>query len=315
MLRWAIETGIKFRLLVVALAAGVLALGVIQLQSTRVDALPEFNPPYVEIQTEALGLSAAEVEQLITVPLEADLLNGVAFLDEIRSDSVPGLSSVVMIFEPGTDLYRARQLVAEKMTQSHALPNVSKPPVMLEPLSSSSRAMALGMSSDRLSLIEQSVLARWTIRPRLMGVPGVSNVVGVRAAGSPAAGAGRPGPAERPRRRAERGDQDNRQRHLGLPADLPGGLDPGHRRLHRHPEPAAVGAERLADRGRGLARPGRGRGPPRAAPRRRRHRRRGPPAAHRRRHRGRRERSDDRHREVAGREHARGHPRRRGGAA
>jgi Cu/Ag efflux pump CusA len=176
MLRWAIETGIKFRLLVVALAAAVLALGVIQLQGTRVDALPEFSPPYVEIQTEALGLSAAEVEQLITVPLEADLLNGVAFLDEIRSDSVPGLSSVVMIFEPGTDLYRARQLVAEKMTQSHALPNVSKPPVMLEPLSSSSRAMALGLSSDRLSLIEQSVLARWTIRPRLMGVPGVSNV-------------------------------------------------------------------------------------------------------------------------------------------
>jgi Cu/Ag efflux pump CusA len=176
MLRWAVETGIKFRLLVLALATGVIALGVIQLQATRVDALPEFGPPYVEIQTEALGLSAAEVEQLITVPLEADLLNGVAFLDEIRSDSVPGLSSVVLVFEPGTDLYRARQLVAEKMTQSHALPNVSKPPVMLEPLSSSSRAMALGMSSDRLSLIEQSVLARWTIRPRLMGVPGVSNV-------------------------------------------------------------------------------------------------------------------------------------------
>ena len=82
MLRWAIETGIKFRLIAVALAAGVLALGVIQLQSTRVDALPEFTPPYVEIQTEALGLSADEVEQLITVPLEADLLNGVALLDD-----------------------------------------------------------------------------------------------------------------------------------------------------------------------------------------------------------------------------------------
>jgi Cu/Ag efflux pump CusA len=176
MLRWAVETSVKFRLLVAALAAGLLALGVIQLQNARVDALPEFDPPYIEIQTEALGLSAAEVEQLITVPLEADLLNGVAFLDSIRSDSVPGLSSVVMIFEPGTDLYRARQLVAERMTQAHALPNVSKPPVMLEPVSSSSRAMVLGMSSARLSLIEQSVLARWTIRPRLLGVPGVSNV-------------------------------------------------------------------------------------------------------------------------------------------
>jgi Putative silver efflux pump len=176
MLRWAVETSVKFRLLAVALAAGVLALGVIQLQGSRVDALPEFSPPYIEVQTEALGLSAAEVEQLITVPLEADLLNGVAFLDEIRSDSVPGLSSIVMVFEPGTDLYQARQVVAERMTQAHALPNVSKPPVMLEPVSSSSRAMVLGMSSESLSLIEQSVLSRWTIRPRLMGVPGVSNV-------------------------------------------------------------------------------------------------------------------------------------------
>lgn len=176
MLRWAVETGVRFRLLVVALAAGVLVLGILLVRERPVDALPEFGPPYIEIQTEALGLSAEEVEQLITVPLEQDLLNGVAFLDEIRSDSVPGLSSIVMIFEPGTDLYRARQLVAERMTQAHALPNVSRPPVMLEPVSSSSRAMVLGMSSDRLSLVEQSVLARWTLRPRLMGVPGVSNV-------------------------------------------------------------------------------------------------------------------------------------------
>jgi Cu/Ag efflux pump CusA len=176
MLGWAAQTSQRFRILAVALAVGVLALGVIWLQGARVEVLPEFSPPYVEIQTEALGLSAAEVEQLITVPLEADLLNGVAFLDQIRSESVLGLSSIVMVFEPGTDLYQARQLVAERMTQAHALPNVSKPPVMLEPVSSSSRAMVLGVSSEKLSLIDQSVLARWTIRPRLMGVPGVSNV-------------------------------------------------------------------------------------------------------------------------------------------
>lgn len=176
MLRWAGQTSQRFRLLVVALAVGVLALAVIQTRGSRLDVLPEFSPPYVEVQTEALGLSAAEVEQLITVPLEADLLNGVAFVDQIRSRSVLGLSSIVMVFEPGTDLYRARQLVAERMTQAHALPNVSKPPVMLEPVSSSSRAMVLGVTAEKMSLIEQSVLARWTIRPRLMGVPGVSNV-------------------------------------------------------------------------------------------------------------------------------------------
>ncbi len=176
MLRWIMESLLKFRLLVAVLSCGLLVAGFMELRNHDLDVLPEFSPPYIEIQTEALGLSAAEVEQLITVPLEADLLNGVAFLDEIRSDSVPGLSSVVMLFEPGTDLYRARQLVAERMTQAHALPNVSKPPVMLEPVSSSSRTMVLQLSSDSMSLIDQSVLARWTIRPRLMGVSGVSNV-------------------------------------------------------------------------------------------------------------------------------------------
>ena len=176
MLRWVIESCLKFRLLVAVIASGLLVVGFLEVKNADIDVLPEFSPPYVEIQTEALGLSAAEVEQLITVPLEADLLNGVAFLDEIRSDSIPGLSSVVMVFEPGTDLYQARQLVAERMTQAHALPNVSKPPVMLEPVSSSSRTMVLELSSDSVSLIDQSVLARWTIRPRLMGVPGVSNV-------------------------------------------------------------------------------------------------------------------------------------------
>ena len=113
--------------------------------------MPEFAPAHVEIQTEALGLSAAEVEQLITSPMEADLLNGVAWLDEIRSKSVPGLSSIKLVFEPGTDLLRARQLVAERMTQAHALPNVSAPPLIMQPLSSTSRVLMVRMSSKELS--------------------------------------------------------------------------------------------------------------------------------------------------------------------
>jgi Cu/Ag efflux pump CusA len=153
-----------------------MALGIVSLRSTPVDVLPEFTPPYAEIQTEALGLSAEEVEQLITVPLEADLLNGVEGVEVIRSQSLPGLSSIVLVFEPGTDIYRARQLVEERLTQAHALPNVSKPPTLLQPLSSSSRVLMVGLSSDELSIIEQSVIARWTIRPVLMGVPGVANV-------------------------------------------------------------------------------------------------------------------------------------------
>ena len=167
---------LRSRGVVVVVAAALLVLGATQLRDLPVDALPEFSPPTVEIQTEALGLSAAEVEQLITVPLEQDLLNGVARLDTIRSESIPGLSRVELIFEPGTDLLRARQVVQERLTQAHALPQVSKPPQMLQPLSSTSRVMMIGLSSEELTPIELSVLARWTIRPRLMGAPGVANV-------------------------------------------------------------------------------------------------------------------------------------------
>lgn len=173
---WLVRWSLKFRLIVLATAAGILALGLTSLPSMPVDNLPEFSPPHVEIQTEALGLSAVEVEQLITSPMEADLLNGVAWLDEIRSVSVPGLSSIEMVFEPGTDVLRARQLVAERLTQAYALPNVSTPPVLMQPLSSTSRVMMVQLTSEEVSAIEMSVLARWDIKPALMGVPGVANV-------------------------------------------------------------------------------------------------------------------------------------------
>lgn len=175
-MRAIVGWSLRFRLVVLGVAAGAMLLGMAQLSRLSIDTLPEFGPPYVEIQTEALGLSAQEVEELITVPLEADLLHGVAFLDEIHSQSVPGLSSIVLYFDPGTDVFRARQVVAERLTQAHALPNVSKPPAMLQPLSSASRIMMVGLSSDELSLIDMSVLARWTIRPRLLSVSGVANV-------------------------------------------------------------------------------------------------------------------------------------------
>src|SRR5215213_7835476 len=163
-------------MLVVAVAVGVIAAGILQLRDAPADVLPEFAPPYVEVQTEALGLSAEEVEQLVTVPLEADLLNGTKGVTVLRSQSVPGASSIVLVFEPGTDISEARQLVQEQLTQAHANPNVSQPPQMLQPLSSESRVMLIGLSPKSMSPIEASVLARWTIRPRLLGVDGVANV-------------------------------------------------------------------------------------------------------------------------------------------
>src|SRR5215218_5672925 len=176
MMRWIVESSLRYRLVVVGIAVLIMLVGVRQLSEMPVNVLPEFTPTMVEIQTEALGLSAPEVEQLITVPMEQDLLNGVPWLDDIRSEAVPGLSRIQLIFEPGTDLLRARQVVQERMTQAVALPQVSAPPLMVQPLSSLSRVMMARLSSDEVSPIDMSVIAHWTIRPRLLGVPRVANV-------------------------------------------------------------------------------------------------------------------------------------------
>src|ERR671924_2106872 len=104
-----VRASLRFRLLVLGIALGVMVVGITQLRDAPADVLPEFTPPYVEIQTEALGLSANEVEELITAPMEADLLNGVEGVDVIRSKSVPGMSSIVLVFQRGTDIFKARQ--------------------------------------------------------------------------------------------------------------------------------------------------------------------------------------------------------------
>ncbi|HVD89137.1 MAG TPA: efflux RND transporter permease subunit, partial [Jatrophihabitantaceae bacterium] len=176
MIRGLVLLSMKFRVLVVGAAVLVLGLGITQVRNASVDVLPEFAPPQVEIQAEALGLSAAEVEQLITVPLEQDLLNGIPWLDQIRSESVPGLSSIDVIFQRGTNILTARQFVSEHLSQAHALPQVGTPPVMVQPVSSLSRVMMIGLGAKDLSLIDLSILARWKIRPRLLGLPGVANV-------------------------------------------------------------------------------------------------------------------------------------------
>jgi CzcA family heavy metal efflux pump len=175
MMRRIVESSLRLRVLVIAVAAAIMVVGVAKLQRMPVDVLPEFAPPYVEIQTEALGLSAQEVEDLVTLNVE-ELLAGVPWLQTMRSSSVPGLSSVVMVFEPGTNLMRARQMVQERLTLAYALPNVSKPPIMIQPLSATSRVALIGVSSKEKSLIDLSVLTRWTIKPRLLGVAGVANV-------------------------------------------------------------------------------------------------------------------------------------------
>ena len=176
MVGWLVDSAVRMRRLVAAGVVGLLALGLTQLDDATLDVYPEFEPPAVQVQTEALGLSAEEVEELITTPLEQDLLNGIPWLDTIESQSMPGLSAIDLTFEEGTDLYLARQMVAERMTQAAALPNVGTPPVMVQPTASTSRVAMVAMRSDEVSLVEMSVLARWQLRPRLMAIPGVSQV-------------------------------------------------------------------------------------------------------------------------------------------
>jgi Cu/Ag efflux pump CusA len=176
MMKWLIAVSLRQRVLVLALAAVLVVFGIRAVNTIPLDVFPEFAPPLVEIQTEAPGLSTEEVESLISVPLE-NALNGVAWLKTLRSKSVLGLSSVVCIFKEGTDLMRARQLVQERVaTVTPRLPTVAHAPVLLSPLSSTSRAMKIGVSSKTLSQMDLSELALWTIRPRLMAVPGVANV-------------------------------------------------------------------------------------------------------------------------------------------
>jgi CzcA family heavy metal efflux pump len=176
MMRWIVASSLKFRFLVVGIAAATMVFGLTQLGNTPLDAFPEFAPERVEIQTPCLGLTAEEVEALVSVPME-QALNGVPGLDVMRSRSIPDLSSIELLFKPGTDLLTARQLVQERIaTVIPTLPTWAAPPVMMAPVSTTGRVLKIGVSSDSQSLEDLSMIAYWTIRARLLRVPGVANV-------------------------------------------------------------------------------------------------------------------------------------------
>ena len=176
MFRWIIGSSLRFRFLIVAAALAMVGYGVDRLRGMPVDVFPEFSPPLVEIQTEGPGMSTEEIEELITIPME-ETLRGTAGLDVLRSQSVVGLSAVRLFFKQGFDILQARQLVQERLQQ--AIPNLPASagrPIMLQPLSATSRAMKIGVSSKEHSTRDMSVIAYWRIRPQLLSVPGVANV-------------------------------------------------------------------------------------------------------------------------------------------
>jgi CzcA family heavy metal efflux pump len=176
MMRWIVGSSLRFRFVALALGLATVVLGTQRLRELPVDVFPEFSPTKVEIQTICLGLSPAEVEALVTVPLE-NALAGIPGIAQLRSKSVSDLSSVVMIFKPGVDELQARQYVTERVgIATPTLPTWAAPPHMMPPLSSTSRVMKIGVTSKDRSVMDLSMLAYWTIRARLLGVPGVANI-------------------------------------------------------------------------------------------------------------------------------------------
>jgi len=171
-----VQTSLQLRVVVVILMILLMVAGSRVIQGASYDVFPEFAPPYVEIQVEAPGLSTAETEALIAVPIE-NALNGIPWSIHLKSKSVLGLASIRVEFENGTDIIKARQLVQERLGRVSAqLPAIAKPPVMLQPLSTTSRVLKIGVSSKTLSQMDMTTQVRWTLRPRLMAVPGVANV-------------------------------------------------------------------------------------------------------------------------------------------
>src|SRR5688572_52093 len=177
-MRLIVASSLKFRFLVVALTAFLMFFGVQQLGKSAVDVFPEFAPPKVEVHTIAIGLGPTEVEELITVPMEQSL-TAIPGVKTVRSRSVEQLSQVVLLFDEGTDLLTARQNVAERIAAiTPKLPTWAAPPVMLQPLSATSRVLKIGLSTTDpdLDMMDLSMTAYWKIRARLLRVPGVANV-------------------------------------------------------------------------------------------------------------------------------------------
>jgi CzcA family heavy metal efflux pump len=175
-MRAIVGLSLRFRYVVIAAAVVLMFFGVQTLGHQKVDVFPEFAPVSVEIQTECLGLSPSEVESLVTVPLE-NALQGVPRVTEVESESVPQLSAIYLYFKNGTDVLQARQLVQERLAAAApSLPSWAAPPALYPIVSATSRVMQVGLSSSTLSSLDLSKLAFFTIRPRLLHVPGVANV-------------------------------------------------------------------------------------------------------------------------------------------
>jgi len=176
MLQRIVGFSVLHRAVVIVVACLIIGYGIYSAAHAKYDVYPEFAPPEVVVQTEAPGLSPEEVENLVTRPVES-VLNGAPDLQSIRSESIQGLSAITLVFREDADVHRARQTVSERLMEAAAqLPQGVKPPGMAPLTGATSMVLIVGLTSRTRSLMDLRTFADWTLRPRLLGVPGVARI-------------------------------------------------------------------------------------------------------------------------------------------
>lgn len=177
MFNWIIQSSLKNRLLVITAYVIILLAGIYVVQRMTLDVLPEFAPPQVVIQTQSPGLSPEDVETLITFRIET-AVNGTPGVDLVRSKSSAGLSTVIVVFGWGTDIFQARQLVNERLQEvKEQFPPGTESPVMLPITSAVSWLIKFSLQSDKVPLLDLRTLCDWEIRNRILAIPGIASVV------------------------------------------------------------------------------------------------------------------------------------------
>src|ERR1035438_5933769 len=174
MLQALVRFSLRYRGVVVVLACVVLGYGLYVANNAKLDVFPNFVQPQVAIQTECPGLSPEQVELLVTLPIESTV-NGLGDLESLRSESIEGLSVITAVFKEGSDVFRTRQMLAEMLAETAGtLPTSVKTPRMTPLTSSTMDLLKIGLVTDKLTPMELRTFADWTLKPRLLSVPGVA---------------------------------------------------------------------------------------------------------------------------------------------
>ncbi len=174
MLNAIVTFSLRFKGVVTALFCLLLGYGLYVADHAKLDVFPNFVQPQVVIQTESPGLSPEQVEQLVTRPVET-AVNGLGDQESIRSESIQGLSIITVVFKEGTDVFLARQMLAEKLGElGGRLPLGVKTPKMTPLTSSTMDLLKIGLVATNLTPMQLRTFADWTLKPRLLAVPGVA---------------------------------------------------------------------------------------------------------------------------------------------